>query len=96
MPHIPSFADTVNVYPKHHLLAVLQNPCAPVVGLHFNTFFFFFSLKPGSPPIPGEQVHMVKEERITVTVVLLLFSPSWGTAPQQSIPTQQGTKRGFL
>lgn len=39
---------------------------------------------------------MVKEERITETVVLLLFSPSWGTAPQQSIPTQQGTKRGFL
>lgn len=40
MPHIPPFADAVSVFPKHHLLAVLQNPRAPVVGLDFNSFFF--------------------------------------------------------
>lgn len=80
MPHIPPFADTVNVCSKHHLLAVLQNPCATVVGLDFNSSFFF-SLKPGSPPVPGEKVHMVKEERVMTEELCYYCSLPPGAQP---------------
>lgn len=89
MPHIPPFADTVNVYPEHHLLAVLQNPCAAVVGLNFNSFFF--PLKPGSPCIPGEQV--IKEERV-ITEQLCYCALPPGAQPLSRASQCSGEPRG--